>query len=226
MKDIFYFFSILLFSHINFSAKAQEIKKASSFEGRIIYKYTNLDTTHPISLIQQDIEYIKGNKLIIDAVLAHGQADVTYIDGDNFTATRLQTIDDVKYAIKFVKEELQTEYIQQIETVFTNETKTICGYSCLKALIKLPHNEGTIEAWYAKEIANRSINFWTGFANLDGAVLEQVRNYPTGIKYKIVATQVIKEKYPDDKFVIPADYKKTTKGEMYKLALPYSTQGK
>lgn len=120
-----------------------------------------------------------------------------------------------KIAIKQTKEELEKEAAKaktadpKIE--YINETKTIAGYECKKAIITIvdkDKKEIKTELWYSDKFDNpnkdgrgRGQNFMKG---LKGVPLEYSSSMGT-MKVKMVAREVSTDQVADSKFVLSTD---------------------
>jgi GLPGLI family protein len=135
-----------------------------------------------------------------------------------------------KIAVKQTKEEMDKEAAKTKEKPadpkieYTNETKTIAGYECKKAIVKAvikdkkEEKTETIEIWYSDKFENpnkegkgRGQSVMKG---LNGMPFE----YSGGqgpMKFKMVAKEVSTEPVSDDKFNLSTDgYKLMTMEEL------------
>jgi len=95
-----------------------------------------------------------------------------------------------------------------------NKTKTIAGYQCKLAQVKINDTEGgfendTLDIWYTEELPRV---YWEGFDELrqiPGATLQITT--PTGIE--MVAQSVVKSELNDNDFIIPKQYKQIDKAD-------------
>lgn len=96
-----------------------------------------------------------------------------------------------------------------------NDTKTIAGYKCKKAVYTVPsEEEGTdtmvIEFWYTEELG-----VYTGESPIPGMPMEYTMTVE-GITFQYTVTEITKEKVDDTKFTIPAGYTVKTREEFEK----------
>ncbi|MES2133537.1 MAG: hypothetical protein V4506_14405 [Bacteroidota bacterium] len=132
-----------------------------------------------------------------------------------------------KYAIKQTKAEMEKEEAKQKDKPadpkieYINETKTIAGYECKKAVVTIvdkDKKENKIEVWYSEKFENpnkegrgRGQNFMKG---LKGVPFE----YSTSMgpmKIKMMAKEVSLEPVADAKFALSTDgYKMLSMDEL------------
>ena len=139
-------------------------------------------------------------------------------DGDNKTFVLLiDQMGDKKY-LKLTKEELDkinAEGKKDVQITYSDETKTIAGYTCKKATATYKDkddNTVSIVVYYSEELGNESMNFNGEFKGLKGLPMEYEIT-EGDMKIKVTATEVKKGKVKDTDMMIPADYVEYTAEE-------------
>ena len=130
---------------------------------------------------------------------------------DDKGITTLSDMMGNKIAIKQTKEEIEKEEakskdkVQEPKIEYVNETKTIAGYECKKAIVTAFDSEKKeikFDLWYCEKFENRSKNAKGNeamFKNLKGAPFEFTINRGP-MKVKMQAKEVSLEPVPDSKF--------------------------
>jgi len=99
---------------------------------------------------------------------------------------------------------------------FTDETKTIAGYPCKKAIVTVKPEggaESTFDVFYTDDIDLSNFKFSNPFAEINGLPLEfTMKNGP--ISLKLMARSIKKEKIPTSEFIIASDYKQVTSEQL------------
>jgi GLPGLI family protein len=99
---------------------------------------------------------------------------------------------------------------------FTNETKTIAGYSCKKAIATIKTKDGSeteVNVFYTDAIDVSSYKFSNSFPEINGLPLEYTMKLGP-MSFNLVARSIKKENIPASEFVIPTDYKQVTTEEL------------
>jgi hypothetical protein len=135
-----------------------------------------------------------------------------------------------KMAIKQTKDEMEKEAAKQKDKLadpkieYINETKSIAGYECKKAIISIvgkDKKEEKMEVWYSEKFANpnkegkgKGQGFMKG---LKGMPFEYAGGQG-GMKFKMVAKEVSVDPVSDGKFNLSTDgYKLMTMDELKAL---------
>ena len=146
-------------------------------EGTIVYNVT-VNTNDPKPKIGDGLDgatntvYIKGKMNRSELVSVFG-AQSTIIDGKTGNITVLKEYGDKKYMIKMTPGDW-IEYNQKYDSVtftYENETKTIAGYICKKAIGKLKNGE-TFTVYYTTELIPENQDFQYTTKSLPGLALE------------------------------------------------------
>lgn len=123
-----------------------------------------------------------------------------------------------KYALpetfEQISEEMKDEPVPEVQK--TDETKTIAGYTCKKAIVTVNDNgtKTTYEVWYSEDFGAQNPNFDNPlYKDINGVLLEFSMVTP---QFTMVfsAISVEKKSISSKEFDIPADYTVTTREEL------------
>jgi hypothetical protein len=123
----------------------------------------------------------------------------------------------IKQTTADIKKLQDEQQVKDLKVVTSNDTKTIAGYTCKKAIITFTTNgqKEQIDCYYTEELpaitARKDIS--PGFDQIKGFMMEYAMN-TNGIKMKITATKVRAEKVDDKLFTLPEGYTITTIDEL------------
>jgi GLPGLI family protein len=115
--------------------------------------------------------YIKGNKSRTEMISSLG-TQATVIDGS--TIAVLKEYGDQKYLIQLTPsewKEANKKYEGVSFTTINNETKTILGYNCKKAIGKLSDGT-TFTVWYTPDLVPENNDYQTANKNLPGLAMQ------------------------------------------------------
>jgi len=122
-----------------------------------------------------------------------------------------------KVAVKITKADIEKEKNKgtkpKVEII--NETKTIAGYNCTKAIVKSEGAEPA-EIWFTKDLAINN-GFSQGYDGIDGMMLEYTIPQKM-FTMKMTCTEIKADKVDDKLFEVPSDYKPMTKEELMKMS--------
>jgi GLPGLI family protein len=192
-----------------------------TFEGVITYKISYPDSKFTESQLAMFPKLmtvsVKGTKSKTEMSTGMGnQTEIT----DYAEKTKISLLDLMgqKYAIKQTAEEIKKEMEKEpaAKVELTNETKSIAGYTCKKALVTAEEDgEKTVfEVWFTNDLGTKDVNFDNPlYKEIDGVLMEFVMKTPQ-FSMKFTVSSVEKKTVPDKDFEIPADYKITTKEEL------------
>jgi GLPGLI family protein len=188
---------------------------AQTFEGVITYKisYENLPAEmaeYESMLPTSAISTIKGHMYKMEQPLSMGMKQVTIMDNKEESGVLLMDMMGRKNAIVLDKEsrkEFENEE-EQPEFEYLNETKTIAGYECKKARMKMKGDDGdvTFEVYYTDKIAAKDMNQVRG---LKGFPLQYSTNAGQFVM-TFTAEKVDKKKVSEEEFAIPDGYEHIT----------------
>ena len=191
------------------------------FEGIITYKITYPGST--FTEAQQAMFpkimtiTIKGQKTKSEIQTQMG-SQIGITDYQTETKTQLINMMGQKYAIPQTAEEIKEEIKGEPEgeVQVTDETKTIAGYSCTKAIVTV-NDDGTkvtYEVWFSKEFGAENANFDNPiYKDINGVLMEFSMITPQ-FTMKFQAIDVDKKKVSSKEFDIPSDYTVTTMEEL------------
>ena len=192
-------------------------KKVSEFT--IVYNYSvqNTASKNAPSFSATNTNYIKGNMSRSETV--SGLASFTLIhDANTGTAVVLREVNGQKLLIRMTAENWldKNKRYEGIRSSNTNETKTIAGYKCIKAL-GTTHDSLNIVVYYTRDIIPDNKDYDPEFKNLDGLPLEyELVRGSTVISYTLASINL--NPVPASKFDIPkSGYREMTYDESKKL---------
>jgi hypothetical protein len=201
---------------LTYSTSAQTPK---SFKGIITYSmsYSGGDAATIAQQPKISTTYVMDNKK--KSCVSVGEASLSSItDGDKKEVIILFEQPGFKGYFKMDKAEIDADMTDKgtIEIKYLDETRTIAGYSCKKALCINKKTDGksdTTVVFYTEDLGGDATNFGDNQLNgLKGFPLEIVST-EHGIKVTVTATEIKKGKVKDTDFLIPADFTELT-GEM------------
>ena len=143
--------------------------------------------------------YLKGNNSRTDMISALGN-ETTIHNAKSGNAVILKEFSGQKLMIKLTKEnwDVKNKALLGTSFVLTNETKTILGYSCKKAIAKMADGK-SFSVYYAPDIAVANKEYDPTFINLPGLAMEyEIESGKMKFKYtvsKISFDQVLVSKF-------------------------------
>ncbi len=163
--------------------------------------------------------YIKGT--MSRSEMSSALASFTSIhDARTGTAVVLQEISGQKLLIRMTAENWKdkNKRYEGISFTNTNETKTIAGYKCTKAIATMKDGS-SFSVFYTKEIIPDNTEYETQFKNLGGLPLEyELVNGKLKIKYTV--SKINMNPVPASKFDIPkSGYRELTYEESRKMGI-------
>ena len=201
LKSFTFFLSLLYIVQV----QAQEAKILA--ECTVVYDLTvenaKADPGQSMTGVTKTV-YIKGSKARADLFSKAFQQVVIY-DGKSDTTIILRELGNTKY-ISYVDMKKRAEQNKKYEGMTidkTNETKTILGYECKKALATL--RDGSVyTVYYAPSIVPSNKLFEFQFRELPGFVLEYEALSEDGKnKVRYTASKITLTPVPEAKFDIP-----------------------
>lgn len=116
--------------------------------------------------------YIKGNKSRTEMISSLG-TQATIIDGTTNSIVVLKEYGDQKYLIQLTPTEWKDANKKYSGVSFTmsNETKTILGYNCKKAIGKLSDGK-TFTVWYTPDLVPENNDYQTANKDLPGLAMQ------------------------------------------------------
>lgn len=207
----------LMFTHLATKSVAQPMS-----EGKITFEISYPDSDIPdeqMAMMPTEMEmYIKDDKTRVEMTMGMGMSNVTIVDNKTKTATTLMDMMGNKMAIKSSEEEYKKQRAQRgvedYKIEKTNETKTIAGYACKKAVVT--GKDGTFDIYYAPDIVVKNSEWHSEYKGIDGFPMEYRINQGR-MNMQMTAKKVAAQKVDDKLFTIPDGYKEMTQDEMKKM---------
>jgi len=192
-----------------------------SFEGVITYKISYPDskfTESQLAMFPKVMTItIKGDKSKSEILTPMG-AQIEITNYTDKTKVGLINMMGQKYAIQQSAEEIQKEVMEgpQGKVQLTDETKTIAGYTCKKAVVTVDDDgsKTLYEVWYSNDFGAINSNFDNAlYKDINGVLMEFTMATPQ-FTMQFLAISVEKESVSNKEFEIPAEYTLTTKEEL------------
>ncbi|MBR4214393.1 MAG: hypothetical protein IKR94_03650 [Bacteroidales bacterium] len=190
-------------------------------QGRIVYgiEYPK-EEGQPIlvTLLPPTMELkFKENNTVINITGFANMFNLKYITDShthtNYTLFRVMN-QKLMYKADTTEKAFGYDQMNNLTLTYTDDTLTICGYKCHKAIAKgnEPDSE-SYDLYYTDEIAINRPNTNNPFKQLDGVLLGfQVRLH--GISMIMRAIEIKSEEVDDSEFIIPTDFKQVTYSEL------------
>jgi GLPGLI family protein len=145
---------------------------------------------------------IKGGQTRSDMVSALGK-ETTIHDTKAGNAVILKEYSGQKLMITLTKEnwEAKNKTYSDIKFELGNETITVAGYTCNKAIAKMPNGK-SFTVYYSPDLVVTNKEYNTTFKNLPGLAMQY--EYESGaMKYKYTVSKINFEPVPSSKFDFP-----------------------
>jgi GLPGLI family protein len=155
---------------------------------------------------------IKGNKSRVEQSQMMGK-NVIVSDMDQKNGFMEMDMAGQKLRINISTEEFEQKSNQMPNIEYLDETKTIAGYPCKKAIMKDENGLLTMTVFYTEKITNKS---QTEFAGLKGFPL-QYSMKQQNMTMEMTATEVTKESISDDTFKKSDGYQDITQADLQKM---------
>ncbi len=216
MKVLRATFFVLLFSNV-LATQAQKVIS----EGTFIYNISiQTGSNEPRMADMLDgattTVYIKGSQSRSELVSGLG-SEVTIYDSKKGAGVILKDYSGQKLMISLTKDdwEKKNKKYEGINYELTNETTTIAGYNCKKAVAKLPDGTSFV-VYYSPDlkVANKEYDY--PFKTLPGLAMQY--EWQSGkMKFKYTLSKVSFDPVPSSKFEIPkSGYRILSYGETQK----------
>lgn len=157
--------------------------------------------------------YVKGTKSRTEMVSSLG-TQAAVIDGASNSIAVLKEYGDQKYLIKLTPAEWKdaNKKYEGVTFTTTNETKTLLGYSCKKAVGKLSDGN-SFTVWYTPDLIPENNDFQTANKNLPGLAM-QYETSMGNINVVYTVSKISLAPVPVSKFGLPkAGYRIMTYAE-------------
>ncbi len=191
-------------------------------QGKVVYSISYPESNYDKQAIDmmptEAVMYFKDNNSRMEIQMGMGMSMVTISDSRAKTTTVLMDILGNKTAMKMTEDDIKKEARQngEFEVLKTEETKTIAGYSCKKAIVTLGE-KNSFNVWYTNDIKANNSNWNNQFKNIDGFLMEFRMDQSSGLSMLMTAKTISNDNVPVDLFDVPSDYKVMTKDEMIKM---------
>ena len=194
------------------------------FEGLVTYKISypgiNLPAEQQGMLPKILTVSIKGTKSRTEIKTGMGN-QIEIIDYVSKTKIGLIDMMGQKLAVKNTTDDIEKEMKDagDVKVTLTDETKTIAGYVCKKAVITVNNDgvESKLDAYYTSELGGKISNFDNPYyKDIDGVLLEfSMKTEQFNMEFS--ATSVEKKTVSAKDFEIPEGYKEVTPDELKKM---------
>lgn len=202
MKKIIAFLGLIVFFYDQAHAQQRVVAECS-----VIYSITTdeKEDKNWVESLKSSTKtvYIKGFNSRTD-LISPAFTQSVFFDKSNGTAVVLRILGNNKFITR-----LDTSGWHQLNSKFdeavlvtSNETKTILGYECKKAVLKLKDGNSFM-LYYTTAIIPSVREFEFQFKNIPGFVLEYETSEKSGKKVHYTATEINLNPVPASKFEIP-----------------------
>ncbi|MBL7928460.1 MAG: DUF4412 domain-containing protein [Bacteroidia bacterium] len=217
MKSIKQLF-IALLTAVVLPAAAQKTINEGKLVFEISYPNSDIPDQQMAMMPTEMVMYIKKDKSRMEMSMGMGMTTVVITDNKAKVATTLMDVMGNKIATKSTEADIEKQSAEQgnFKVQVTDETKTIAGYTCKKAVVTDSEGE-TSDIYFCEDIKMEGEN-WAQkqFKDIKGFPLMYTMKQ-RGMNMQMTATKISAEKVDDSKFAIPADYKEMTQEEMRKM---------
>jgi GLPGLI family protein len=206
--------TILLFTVFAFTSL---VVAQTDFEGKVIYTISYKDLPEEMKAMEGMLAknmtiVMKGSKSRVEQSQMMGK-NVVVSDMDQKNGFMEMDMAGQKFRINISTEEFEQKSNQLPNIEYLDETKTIAGYPCKKAIMKDENGLLTMTVFYTEKITNKS---QTEFAGLKGFPL-QYSMQQQNMTMEMTATQVTKESISDDAFKKSDGYQEITQADLQKM---------
>lgn len=196
-----------------FALQSTANAQSKSFKGIITYSLTYGGKVDPATVATQPkvrTASILGNKQK-NSIDLSGVVISIITDGDKKEMLILLQQMGMNAYMKMEKAEIDEMMAEggKIEITYLDETKTIAGYTCKKAVCinkKADGSADTTTVFYTEELGGEALHYGDNqFTGLKGYPLESVSTQE-GMIITATATEIKKGKVKDTDFLLPADF--------------------
>lgn len=189
----------------------------SDFEGKIVYTITYKDMPAEMKgmegMLPKDlIMQIKGNKSRIEQSQVMGK-NVVVSDMDQKNGFMEMDMGGQKLRINISTEDFNKEANQMPNIEYLDETKTIAGYPCKKAIMKDESGQLAMTVFYTEKISNKSQKEFVG---LKGFPLQYTISQQN-MTMEMTASDVSEESVSVDIFKQSEGFKDITQADLQKM---------
>lgn len=189
-----------------------------NFEGSITYSIEYIEVPEEVQGLESMLPQEMTMQFSGDYVRLHqevmGGSQVVVSDNKNKTGFVLMDMMGQKIVIRVPKAAVEEEEANMEATTVEEgtETKTIVGHKCTKATITQPDGN-KVEVFVTDELGSIKHN---SYRQLDGFPLEYF-SYQDGMKLRMTATKVTREKLDKSLFEIPSGYTEMSMEELNQM---------
>lgn len=204
MKKIILVFGVLLFVWENSKAQQQRVVAECTVTYNINVEDGSADKETVESFkASSKIVYLKGNQSRVDLISPSFKQSV-FFDKSTGNATILREIGNNKFMSKLdnAKWKAENKKFDGATVTKVEESKTILGYECKKAILKLVDGN-TFTLYYANNITPSVKEFEYQFKDIPGFVLEYESQEQNGKKVKYTAIKINLSPVQASRFEIP-----------------------
>jgi len=193
---------------------------AQNFEGKVTYEVSfpglEVPAEQKAMMPKEMLMYCKGSNSRTELSMGMGMIQTTISNGKNKESIVLMDMMG-NIAIKFTEADEKKKAGEIIPDVkITEETKTIAGYKCKKAIVTLKEENIVMPIWFTEEINTYNSQWESMYKGIKGMIMEYEYEFHNGMDMKMTAKSVNKEAVADSKFVVPEGYKQMTMDEFQK----------
>ena len=189
----------------------------SDFEGKIVYSISYQDMPAEMqgmeSMLPKDMTiHIKGNKSRLEQKQVMGN-NVVVSDVNEKNGFMEMDMGGQKLRINISTEEFTKEANQLSDIEYLDETKSIAGYPCKKAIMRDASGQLSMTVFYTDKISNKAQKEFVG---LKGFPLQYSMNQQN-MKMEMTATEVSEESVPDDIFNKSEGFKDISQSDLQNI---------
>jgi GLPGLI family protein len=218
--------SLLMVAAIILGISATAFSK--EFKGIINYKIsfpgTDMDASMAAMMPKMAILTIRGDMSKLEINMGQMGSQSQIFNGIDKTVTTCMNLVPMgqKFYYTESQEDLEAELDEgaSVDIDVKDETKTIAGYECKKAVITVidDSNEVMFTVYFTDEITSSSLNMDNPyFKDIPGAMLEFEIDTGQGQRMKMEAVSVDKKNISESEFDIPEGYDKKTAEEVEQM---------
>lgn len=211
---------LALFASLALNSQAIAQEKIS--EGKIIYEISypemEFDSQMAAMMPAESVIYFKDVWSRTETAMGMGISSISIINARTNEITTLLDMLGNKTATvmkgETTKKDKNNKSGKSLSFELVEETKTIAGYPCKKAILKNADST-SFEMFYTDNILSKS-QFTSQWSDFHGFPMEYIIS-SGGLNMKMTAKRITNESVPDAMFEIPSDYKLMTNEEFTKM---------
>lgn len=189
----------------------------SNFEGKIVYTISYKDMPDEMkgyeNMLPKDMTiHIKGNKSRVEQSQMMG-TNVVVSDMDKKNGFMEMDMGGQKLRLNISTEEFNDESNKMSDIEYLDETKTISGYPCKKAIMKDASGSVIMTVFYTEKINNQA---QMEFVGLKGFPLEYSMTQQN-MTMKMVASEISEQSVPENLFEKAEGFSDISKADLQKM---------